>query len=1192
MFANIFKFEIRYWMSGFMVYIFLAIIIALFMLVSASDDVTVVGVDLDITKRNAPYVVQFFYAIASLMSVLMVTAFVNAAASRDFAYQSNQIIYTKPIRKFPFLSGRFLGSALVACLPILGVSIAMLAVPILPNVNHARYGDVVWSAHFWGIVNFAIPNVFLISAIIFAIAVWTRSTVASFIGALVLLVGYEIAQQAIGNLDNENLAMLMDPFGINTLSLQTKYWTVDDKNTMALGLTGMMLVNRLIWIGFAALVWFAAYWRFDFAERASRRSKVVKSETLANDRVEVPNTERFFGWSSAWAQLWSQTKVDFLGIVKSNIFIVIMIAGTIQTVAALILTANEGFGLSTLPVTYQMVDVVRGTMYLFMIAVIVFYAGVLVWRERENKLDDVYDALPHPTWIVFSAKLISLTLVVFFILILGMLCGLAIQTFNGFDRYQFGLYLTELLLIDGVQIFPLIVLAMLVHVVSPNKYIGYFAFITLVILNRFFWPMTGIETNLLQFATLPNYTYSDMFGFAPYSQSLFWFGLYWTLFTLLLTVAATLYWQRGKERGPVKRTRTAALRWVGNARIFSLACVVLWLSVGSWIYYNTKILNAVPTQKQQLALQASYEKQFVDRKSSPLPRVTDVKFEIDIFPHRRAIVMKGEQTIVNKSDQPIRELFVTLAEHFDTELEIEGATMTQDHEELWCQDFEFSEPMLPGQSRKMTFTVKYEAKGFENAVSQEQFVQNGTFFNNSIVPQLGYQAGREIEQKNERDKFGLGKYAALPDLDPENLAARRNTYLSNHSDWVNVETVISTSSDQVAIAPGSLVDSWQKDGRKYYRYVVDHPSLNFFSFISAKYKMESREWNGIDIEVYYHPDHEWNVPLMLRSIQKSLEYFSKAFGPYRHKQARIIEFPRVSSFAQAFPGTMPYSEGIGFIADIKHADDIDMVYYVVAHEMAHQWWAHQVIGANMQGATVLSETLAQYSALMVMEQEYGRDIMRKFLEYEMDKYLRDRGSTSMAEKPMTRVGTKQGYVHYRKGSVVMYYLKEMIGEEKVNAALKQLVDKFAYQESPYPTSMDLVQALRDQTPNELQYLIDDHFEKVILFANRSTEATYRKLDDGKFEITLEIECRKLRANEEGKEESVAIDDWIEIGAFAKPESGKRYGATLHRQRIRVTKEKSSHTFVVSELPDQVGVDPFHLLIDRNPGDNLRKPRAN
>ena len=164
--------------------------------------------------------------------------------------------------------------------------------------------------------------------------------------------------------------------------------------------------------------------------------------------------------------------------------------------------------------------------------------------------------------------------------------------------------------------------------------------------------------------------------------------------------------------------------------------------------------------------------------------------------------------------------------------------------------------------------------------------------------------------------------------------------------------------------------------------------LLFVSFRALQ--VDRDQWNGIKLEVYSHPEHQWNVPRMMQSMRKTLEYASANFGPYYHKQARIIEFPRVASFAQAFPGTMPYSESIGFVADLRDPDKIDHVFYVVAHEIAHQWWAHQVIGARMQGATFLSETLAQYTALMVMEKEYGRDQMRRFLEYEVDRYLRSR----------------------------------------------------------------------------------------------------------------------------------------------------------------------------------------------------------
>ena len=551
---------------------------------------------------------------------------------------------------------------------------------------------------------------------------------------------------------------------------------------------------------------------------------------------------------------------------------------------------------------------------------------------------------------------------------------------------------------------------------------------------------------------------------------------------------------------------------------------------------------------------------------------------------------KADQIIENKSEESIDRIFINMPDDYETELTIENAALEQEFEDYGFRIYALDPPMAPGDTLNMSYLMKYEPEGFENRVSVRQIVQNGTFFNNGIVPQIGYQPDAELTDKKDREKHKLGPPAVMPPLEPDNLAARQNTYLSNNSDWVEVETTISTSADQIAIAPGSLQKSWEQNGRRYFHYKVDHPSLNFYSFISARYKVAAQKWKDVDIEVYYHPEHEWNVDNMLRSIRKSLEYYTENFGSYEHKQARIIEFPRLASFAQAFPGTMPYSEGIGFIADIEKEDDIDMVYYVVAHEMAHQWWAHQIIGANMQGATVLSETMAQYSALMVMEREYGRDMMRKFLKYEMDRYLSSRGREKLDERPLGRVEANQGYVHYNKGSVVMYYLKEMIGEEKINSALRGLIEKFAYQGPPYPTSQDLLDALREQTPEEYQYLLHDLFDEITLFANRTKKATYSQRDDGKFDVTIEVECRKFQADEQGEETEIPVDDWIEIGAFDEPEKGRRYGSTLYRERKKITDAENTFTFTVDSQPFEVGVDPFALLIDRIPDDNMKKPK--
>lgn len=1188
MFSTFLRFEIGFWLRGFMIYVFLLINSLLILAATSSDNVQIGGA-LENTWRNAPHVIQTFYASMGLVCCLMTTAFVNSAATRDFTCHTSGLIFSKPIGRLAYLMGRFWGSALVATIPLLGVSIGILLARYMPWVDPERWGPVSWNAHLWGILVFGIPNTIFLAALIFALASWFRSAAVSFIGVILLLVGYSIASTLLSDLDNQDIASLLDPFGIRTFAIQTRYWTVAEKNAQYVTLSGMMLWNRLIWLSAGFLILAVSCWRFSFSERATRRA--AKEPDSARRSVPASPVVAVCrrGWGTSVRQLLSQTRIDFMSTVRSTVFVVIAAFALVNTLSALILSSGEGFGLKALPVTYNMIDLIRGSMYLFLIATITFFAGVLVWKERDSKLDDVFDALPHSTWIMYVAKITALTLIIFLMLAIGMGAGMLTQAAKGYTRFQAELYATELLGIDLFRMFCLMVLAMLAHVVAPNKYLGYFLFVVLVLADTFLWILLDVETRLVNFGSLPTYTYSDLYRFAPFASGMWAFLVYWLLFAALISIGGILYWQRGRETRVTARLFEAIRRWRGPLRIVSVLVLIAWGSTAGWAWYNTRVLNEYRTSDQQETLAVRYETELKPRHDgASQPRVTSIRYEIDLVPETRSLKLRGTETLINRDTVPQSELYLNLADGFETTVELERGTLTENLEELNYQVYKLDPPLQPSESITMKYTVGYEAKGFENNVTRTDIVQNGTFFNNTICPQIGYQTQRELQNRNDRKKKNLGEPTLMPALDRENLKARSTNYISSSSDWVDVETVISTSADQIAVAPGSLIRSWEENGRRYFHYKVDHPSLNFYSFISARYEVAKDEWNGVQTEVYYHPEHSWNVPNMMRSIHKSLDYYTTNFGPYRHKQARIIEFPRVASFAQAFPGTMPYSEAIGFIADIRDEDDIDMVFYVVAHEMAHQWWAHQVMGANMQGATLLSETLAQYSALMVMEKEYGRDMMRRFLKYEMDSYLRSRGTELLKERPLRTVEANQGYIHYRKGSVVMYYLKEMIGEDKVNAALRTLVDRFAYKEPPYPTSVELIDALREQTPPELHYLLEELFDRITLYSNRVITAKASKQDNNRWLVTLEVECRKFEADDQGNETEVPFEHTIEIGAFAEPAAGEEFAETLLREKRTVKSGLNTLSFELDSLPHSAGIDPFLLLVDRVPADNVRR----
>lgn len=1186
MFFHIFLFELRYWLRQPIVYIFFLINALLVFGATSSDDITIGGSTGNVHK-NAPYVVEFFFANLTLICLLMITAFFNSAAARDFSEKTSQIFFTTPMKKRDYLLGRFAGALVISIIPFLGVSLGSILGSMMPWLDAERVGPTYWTAHLEGISVFVLPNMLFAGSVIFCIAALTRSTMMSFIGTLGLLVGYIISLSLIGDIENEFWGAMLDPFGFRTFMVATKYWTVDDRNTMSMGLEGLLLLNRLVWMAVGAAVFVFAYFRFSFADTA-RPGKQKQAEaplTASASSNLLKNVKPEFGVFWSLRQLMSQLRIETISMVKNVAFLVIVIFGILNLSLSLYYATSIGYGLTVFPVTYNMVDTVRGSFFLFIAAIITFYSGAIVWKERESKVNDIYDALPYPDWLPVVSKTLALSLTVLLLLLLGCAVGIVKQLTSGFTDIRPDVYFTELVLNDGVSFLNVIMLSVFIHSVVNNRYLGYFLFVVVLIANGFVWPALDIQSNLVIFNSTPSLTYSDMNEFGPFLLPVLSFSTYWVLAGLIMLVGALLYWVRGREQDFGIRSRLALQR-LKNVRPLLIALFLIWFVCGAWLFYNTKVVNTYQTSDQQEKMQVNYEKMYKQYDGCPQPRTTSLDYNIELYPERRALEVSCRQVLTNRHQDAIDTLFFTLPLTYSSVIDLPGAQLLLMDTVHKFAMYRLDKPLLPGDSLEMNMSMKYHPRGVENEVSVTSIVDNGTFFNNSdILPQTGYQSAYEITDKNKRKEYELPQRIRMPLLS-DDPAKRMNTYLSNNSDWVRVRSVFGTSGDQTAIAPGSLRRQWNENGRNYFEYELDHPSVNFYSFMSARYEVRKKMHNGISLEVYYDARHPYNVDKMLMSMEKSIDYYSAHFGPYRHKQARIIEFPRYGSFAQAFPGTMPYSEGIGFIANLEDPEDIDMVTYIVAHEMGHQWWAHQVAGADMQGATLLSESLSQYSALMVMEQMYGKEQMHKFLKYEMDKYLSSRGSEAEKECALMEV-ENQGYIHYQKASVVLYYLREMIGESGVNASLKGLVDSFAYREPPYPNARELVNRLDAQTPDSLRYLIDDLFRKITLFDNRALEATTIETDGG-YKTTLKVQAAKMYADSLGRETPAVLADWIDIGVFAEPLEGKKYGKALEMKRVKITDKENTFTFLTTEKPYQAGIDPYYYVVDRVPDDNLKK----
>lgn len=1196
MFKTFLTFELRSWLRSPMPWIFMLLIALLCFLATISDQVSIGGSFGNVWK-NAPYVAQNWYAVFSLLALLLVTAFLNSAAIRDFESKTSQIVFSKPIGKAGYYFGHFAGAFLVSLIPMLGISLGMWSGAGLNAVfdwlNDNRFGPFEMQGHLDGLLVLALPNLLFAGGILYAVAINTRSTLYSFVTAAALLVGYIVAGNMMQDIKNEELGALLDPFGFQAFGLETKYWTVDDKNHHSVGLGGLLLLNRVIWVSVGMLALLVGYLRFDFSEKRSAGKKAKPSADSAEEMAyglqtlgAPPRVTPASGLATTWLQLGSQFKTEWLGIVRSVAFVLLALLGLLNCVPNLFY-ANESYGTHELPVTYTMIDLIRGSFYLFTIIIMVYFSGAIIWKERTHQMNDIVDALPTRNWTAWLGKYLAVLGVLMSLQVLVLGAAVVAQAAMGYHRYDLWVYIRELLVMDMLGFAAVLALSFLVHALSPNMYLGFFLVIIVIIINAFAWGAIDVESNMLKFGGTPTYVLSDFYGYQPYLKGLVWFHSYWLLFSAGLALAAILLWPRGRMNSWAERWRNARLEW-RSYRSFGLGVGALWLGVAGWTFYNTQVLNKYVSSDQQEALQVRYEKTYKKYENRQQPRVYKARYDIDLRPEKRYLHVDGQFMARNIYEQPIDTLWVNTPQNGRFTLDNPRLKPILNDSALHWRMYRFEPALAPGDSIQLTFSTHFEPKGFDNELKWGRIVQNGTFFDNTdVIPIFGYSESNELADKNRRAKMGLPEKSRRPVLNRQDTLHRMDAYIGINSDWVEVETVFRTAPDQIAIAPGSLLREWTEGGQRCFHYKLDHPSFNFYSFLSARYEVAKRDWKGVSLEVYYHKDHQYNVERMLHAMEKSLDYFTTQFGPYYHKQCRIVEFPRFAEFAQSFPGTMPYSEGIGFIQDFKDPDeDIDMMFYVAAHEIGHQYWGHQECGANMQGSEMLVETFAQWSALMVMEHEYGRDQMRKFLRYEMDRYLRGRGRETEKELPLASC-EGQGYIHYNKGSVQIYHLKELIGEDKVNAALRAFLEKYRYQPPPYPVSLDALDEFYAQTPDSLDYLVKDLFEDITLFENRCREASVKELPDGRWEVEIKVECAKYKADDLGKETPVALNDYIEIGAFAAPADGKTYGKTLHRQRVKVTQAEQRFTFVVAEKPDKAGVDPFSLIVDRNPEDNMK-----
>ncbi len=1190
MWREFFKFDLAFQLRQPLLWVCAGVLGLMAFGVTTSDAIQIGG-SIGNVNRNAPTVVAQMMGSFTLLSLFVVTIFIAGAVLRDSEIGISDMLFATPMRKHDYLLGRFL-AGLVACMVIfVMVMIGLMIGPLMPWVDAARVGPFPGYAFLWSWGVIVLPNLLFMGAMLMLLAATTRSIMLVYVGVLAFFVLFIVAGAFSAKIDNEWIAVLLDPFGVRALGRMTRYYSAAESNAGLPAFGGFLLGNRILW-SIVAVAMFALTLKLFKPQRAGTGKRLFgKAKTLEASapmavKVKLPRIEPSFAAGTGWQQCWDIFKFDAVAVFKSVPFMVMLLFSVMNLVGSSLSGRDEMYGTGFYPLTHTMLTAMSQTFTFMLLIIMIFYSGELIFKERQAKISDVIDAMPMPNWAPLVAKSMALLAVTLGFMLAGVLTAIVLQLFNGAATIEPLLYLKGMLLM-GLPFGLLGLFAIAVQVLTNNKFIGYLLMIVLMV-SQIVMGALHFEHNMYNIASLPQIQYSDMNQYGHFLQGWAWFAVYWSLFILATLIVAQAFWVRGLSFEWKRRVQLARGRLASASGVALALCVAAFAATGAWIFYNTNTLNKYEASNVLMDKQARYEKMFRKYKDLPHAKITDIHAVVDIYPEERRVNVRGNYVLVNKTDKPLDALRLQHNPDVQTSwTNLPAHTVELNDEESGFRILKLATPMAPGAKLALDFVVDVRRPGFSNSGRPDTINLNGTFFNNGeFFPRLGYQPAVELLDRNERRKRGLGEPERMAKL--EDKAAHANSPFGVEADWVNFETTVSTSGDQIALAPGYLTKQWEQNGRRYYQYKMDQKMMPFFAYLSAKWEVKKGDWKGIPIEVYYDKKHGYNVDRMITSTQKSLDYFTAQFTPYQHKQVRILEFPNYQSFAQAFANTIPYSESIGFIADLRDKDDIDVVYYVTAHEVAHQWWGHQVVGANVQGSTMLIESLAQYSALMVMEKEYGPHKLRRFLKYELDRYLRDRGGERIEEQPLYRVENQQ-YIHYRKGSLVFYRLRDEIGEEALNRALKRFLQDKAYQEAPFTDSAELLAYIRKEAPADKQALITDLFEKIVFYDNRVTEAKAKKRADGQWDVTMKLHLSKLEADGKGTEKVRAYDEPVEIGIFSRAEGAKEKDEKVLLLEKRVLSGATpTVTVTVKDKPFDVGVDPYNKMIDRVSRDNRKE----
>jgi ABC-2 type transport system permease protein len=1119
-----------------------------------------IGIGPDVFK-NGSYSASLMISFLSLFSIFFAGITVPFVYFREREYNFHLIYHSLPLREEHTKSGKMIVVVVMCLLAILFLVSGFVLGQSLHSSDklYTTFHGLYYLLPF---IYFSILNTLFCVAFLSLIATTSRSKMMVYVSAILLYIFYMLMLiftgsplMSKGMPPSENavfLTSLFDPFGMSAFFNQTSQWSVLERNFKPLLPQGLLLINRIAYLGLTIILMLLTYYKFDFL----RISKDKSSSKISSDfkTHSIPSTQidklKPTSISTSFVKhiygMFSTMKIDLIYCIKSIPFVML-------TIGFLFYLSMEMFGDIEkgvrLPQMYASSGLLASTIIdefnsLCLIAVL-FYTNDLYWRSRQSNFHLIESATFTNKVVILISKWFSLILLISFFLVTLILLGLIFQIMYKYTYIDWKAY-AGIFVFVGFRMAVIALFALWIQELIPHR-MG--ALVVSALLIGFM--ATSFGNRLLNHPTVELFMpfagkYSDMNSYGPY-LGYFIIRYGFAFFVTLNLIIITLY-----VRLQVKSNYSFLFNKSSSTKQYLFSCTFAIL--GAVLLATPLSKNYISKhKKQEEAFNIDYEKKYRSFQLKAQPIITSVNTMIDLYPSENRYIINGDYVIKNKSTEVIDSILINFPKDFDlVEASLGNIKITDPISILGIR-------MQPGDSLKMHFKMNYQWYAVNGHQSMNAIIENGSFMRVSrYYPQFGYLSDNEIQDEKIRKENNLS---------PLTLDKIYNAPKSFIDDFIQLDMVISTEENQVAIGVGELMSQRKDKSRNYFHYKTNSPIPFRFGLSSAKYAIAKDQHRNKKIEVYYHPSHHENVDHLLENIKHTLDYCESNFGPYPFS---TIRFAEISGFtrgfaATAYPATIFMTESMIFHANIHADKKQDVINELAGHELSHLWWGNSQIAPDQRdGQALLTETLAMYTELMLSKKMYGEHRMLENVNLYRRMYMEDRGYSQ--ELPLHQMKPDANHLSYYKGLVVMYQLMQTIGEEKVNQALHSILVKHKHPH-PRPISTDLLNefyAIADPTHHPK---IDEWFKQIVTYDFEIVKAKFESNN-----LTLEATASKKIKDDTGKEKVQVFYGGLEIGIYYTLESPPQI------MKVDVKNGKVNINLNLKAKPVKVVLDPRVLYL--------------